>query len=97
MVNLIKYELKSSKYSDEGEKVPVIKKVYANEYSLSSSEQIRAQHEGLRLRGRVEIWSFEYDDEVDLQIIGKDRIYTILSVDKRGDKTFLSYGERLGG
>lgn len=95
VVNLIDYEINPSSYSDEGEKTPVITQVYANTYSLSSSQQLQAQHEGLRLSGRVEVWTFEYNGQPDLQVDGSDQVYTILSVEERGDKTHLSYGERL--
>lgn len=95
VINLIDYKIESNSYSDEGTKTPVITQVYANTYSLSSSQQLQAQHEGLRLSGRVEIWTFEYDGQVDLQLEGSTDTHTILSVEERGDKTYLNYGERL--
>lgn len=95
VVNLIDYEIVANTYSDEGEKRPVITQVYANTYSLNASQQLNAQHEGLRLNGRVEIWSFEYEGQPDIQIDGTQEVHTILSVEERGDKTYLSYGERL--
>lgn len=95
VVNLIDYKITANDYSDEGEKELVITQVYANTYSLTASQQLNAQHEGLRLNGRVEVWSFEYNGQPDIQVDGTTQVYTILSVEERGDKTYLSYGERL--
>lgn len=93
IVDLVTYENKPNTYSDEGVKIPSFRTVYGNKYNLSSSEQLRAQQESLRVRGKVEIWSFEYNDEPDIAINGD--IHTILAVDERGDKTIVTYGHRL--
>lgn len=96
VIHLVSYETSPNDFSDEGVKIPVYNIVYANRYTLSSSEQLRAQHEGLRVRGRIEVWTFEYNNEEDIHIPGDKKIYTILSTEVRGDKTYLTYGERLG-
>lgn len=93
VITLVDYTIEPSSYSDEGIKTPVFEKIYANRYSLSFSEQLRAQTERLRLNGRVEVYSFEYDNQPDIEVNGKT--YTILSVTEKGDKTVLTYGERL--
>lgn len=93
VVSLISYETRSNNFSDEGKKILVYTDLYANNFSLSSTQQLQAQHEGLRTHGKVEVWTFEYNGQPDIRI--NNKIYTILSVEEKGDKTILTYGERL--
>lgn len=91
ILNLVSYKTLPSNFSDEGERVPVKRKIYGNAFSVDLDTSIKAQREGFRLNGQVEIYTFEYEGEEDLEI--NDKIYRILNAKTRGDKTVLSYGE----
>lgn len=92
---LIDYTYKDSDYSDEGKRVAIERKVYANMYDMSLDSKLLASREGLRVQGRFEMYSFEYYGESDVKV--DNQVYTILSADKKGeDKILITYGERLG-
>lgn len=93
LIYLVDYEILPTEFSDEGERIENLTPLYANRYTTSSSLQLKASNEGLRVKGKVEIWTFEYSGQEDIKV-GKD-IHTILSVEEKGDKTLLTYGERL--
>lgn len=93
-VNLITYEILPGSFSDEGEKRAVKRKVYGNAYGTGLDTVLRAQREGLRISGQVEVYTFEYQGEEDIEVGGKR--YQILNASTRGDKTVLSYGEVIG-
>lgn len=94
IVSLITYEIIPGSFSDEGEKRPIKRKIYGNAYGTGLDTALRAQMEGLRISGQVEIHSFEYQGEEDIEI-GEKR-YQILHARARGDKTVLTYGEVIG-
>jgi head-tail adaptor len=71
----------------------VERKIYANEYSVSSSEFYNAALIGLKPSKAFEIYSYEYQDESRLK--HDDIIYKITRTQARGDKLVL-YCERAG-
>ena len=83
--------------SDEGESLIQKMKIYGNQYkSLNFKSKLNAAVEGLRVKGRVEVYSFEYKGQEELQMDSKTSpIYEILDVAVNGDKTVLTYGERI--
>ena len=93
-IYLLTYETKSGDFSDEGLRIVNKRKVYANSYSVSLDTSIQARRERLRVAGRFEIYTFEYQDEEELELSGK--VYQILHTQSRGDKTILTYGEAIG-
>lgn len=62
--------------------------VYANEYSVSSSEYYNAAMTGLRPAKQFEIYSFEYQGEDRLKHNGVT--YRIIRAETRGEKTRLT-------
>lgn len=95
-IKLIRYETRSGSFSDEGEKIPISRAIYANEYGVSLNNRLQAQVSGFRIQGKVEIYSFDYRGEEGLQLINGGPVYKILNADQRGDRTILSYGEVMG-
>lgn len=93
-VSLIHYETMPGAFSDEGERRPVKRCIYANAYGTGLDSTLRARNEGLRISGQVEIYSFEYEGEEDIEVAGK--VYQIINARVRGDKTVLAYGEVIG-
>lgn len=68
--------------------VPTERQVFANEFSVSSSEFYNAALTGLRLAKQFEIYSFEYQGEEKLKHNGIT--YHIIRTETRGEKTRLS-------
>lgn len=68
--------------------VPVDRKVFANEFSVSSSEYYNAAMTGLRPAKVFEIYTFEYRGEAKLKHNGIT--YNIIRTETRGEKTRLS-------
>ncbi len=64
---------------------PTERMVYANEFSVSSSEYYNAALTGLRPAKQFEIYSFEYQGEERLKHDGV--MYRIIRTEKRGEKT----------
>lgn len=77
-------------YDEIGNPVETVteRKVYANEFSVSSSEYYNAALTGLRPAKQFEIYSFEYQDEEKLKHNGIT--YRIVRVETRGEKTRLT-------
>ncbi len=77
-------------YDEIGNPIETIteRKVYANEFSVTSSEYYNAALTGLRPAKQFEIYSFEYQDEEKLKHNGI--IYRIIRTETRGEKTRLS-------
>lgn len=67
---------------------PVERKVFANEYSVSSTEYYNAAMTGLRPAKVFEIYTFEYQGEAKLKHNGI--AYNIIRTETRGEKTRLS-------
>lgn len=61
------------------------RKVYANEFSVSSNEYYNAAMTGLRPSKSFEVYSFEYNNEEKLKHNGI--IYRIIRSETRGEKT----------
>lgn len=80
-------------FSDEGKAVETRKEVYINSYSISLNAKLNAANEKLDLVGKFEMWTFEYEWEKLVEVDGNK--YKVLSADKRGDKTIISYGDYL--
>lgn len=80
-------------FSDEGKAVETRKEVYINPYSISLNAKLSAANEKLDLVGRFEMWTFEYAGEKLVEVDGNK--HKVLSADKRGDKTIISYGDYL--
>lgn len=78
-------------FSDEGKAVETRREVYVNSYSISLNAKLTAANEKLRLVGRFEMWTFEYAGEKLVEVDGNK--YKVLSADKRGDRTIISYGD----
>ncbi len=95
-IELIKYQVMPGSFSDEGEKIPVGRFVYANEFSTSLISKLQASKEGLRLAGRLEVYTFEYQGEPSLRLEKNGDIYKIVDAQKNGDRTVLTYGEVIG-
>lgn len=94
--NRVIYLLASTITSDAvGNQVEALveRKIFANEYSVSSSEFYNAALVGLKPSKAFEIYSFEYQDEGRLK--HDDIIYKITRTQARGDKLVL-YCERAG-
>jgi len=72
--------------------VPSWRKVYANEYSVSSSEFYNAAVTGLRPEIAFEIYSFEYDGEKKFEYGGEE--YNIIRTQGKGEKIVL-VGEKV--
>lgn len=77
-------------YDEIGNPVETVteRKVYANEFSVSSSEYYNAALTGLRPAKQFEIYSFEYQGEEKLK--HNSIIYRIIRTETRGEKTRLS-------
>lgn len=73
-----------------GNQIPTTteRKVYANEFSVSSSEYYNAAVTGLRPAKQFEIYSFEYQNEEQLKHDGAN--YRIIRTETRGEKTRLT-------
>lgn len=80
-------------FSDEGKAVETRREVYINSYSISLNAKLSAANEKLDLVGRFKMWTFEYEGEKLVEVDGNT--YKVLSADKRGDKTIISYGDYL--
>lgn len=80
-------------FSDEGKAVETRREVYINPYSISLNAKLSAANEKLDLVGRFEMWTFEYAGEKLVEVDGNK--YKVLSADKRGDRTIISYGDYL--
>lgn len=93
--NKVIYLLSTTIVEDEwGNEVehPVERKVYANEYSVSSSEFYNAAVTGLRPEIAFEIYSFEYDREQKFKY--NDEEYNIIRTQGKGEKVIL-IGEKV--
>lgn len=88
---LITTRYEQGKISDEGKAVEEGKEVYINPYGISLNAQISAANDNLNLVGRFRMWTFEYNGEKTVEVEGIR--YKVLSVDTRGDKTIISYGD----
>jgi len=77
-------------YDEIGNPVETVteRKVYANEFSITSSEFYNAALTGLRPAKQFEIYSFEYQGEEKLKHNGIT--YHIIRTETRGEKTRLS-------
>jgi SPP1 family predicted phage head-tail adaptor len=64
------------------------RKVYANEYSVSSGEFYNAAVTGLKPAKAFEIYSFEYNNEDKLKHDGS--IYRIIRTQGKGEKVVLT-------
>lgn len=64
------------------------RKVYANEYSVSSSEYYNAAMTGLRPAKQFEIYSFEFQQETRLR--HENTKYRIIRSETKGEKTRLT-------
>lgn len=71
---------------------PVERKVYANEYSVSSSEFYNAAVTGLRPEIAFEIYSFEYNNEAKFEYDNEK--YNIIRTQGKGEKIVL-IGEKV--
>jgi len=71
---------------------PVERKIYANEYSVSSTEYYNAAVTGLRPEVAFEIYSFEYDGEKKFKYKGKE--YNIIRTQGKGEKIII-IGEKV--
>lgn len=70
------------------------KEVYANMYSVSSTEYYNAALMGLRPSVAFDIYSFEYDGQARLKYDSKT--YNIIRTETRGERTRL-YCEEVAG
>jgi SPP1 family predicted phage head-tail adaptor len=70
------------------------RKVYANEYSIGSSEFYNAAVTGLRPEIAFEIYSFEYNGEEKFKYDGEE--YNIIRTQGKGEKMVL-IGEKVAG
>lgn len=77
-------------YDEIGNPIETVieRKVFANEFSITSSEFYNAAMTGLRPAKQFEIYSFEYQGEDRLKHNGI--IYRIIRAETRGEKTRLS-------
>lgn len=94
VIYLISYTVKPGPFSDDWEKKPIRRKIYANEHGASLGLSLKARIDGLRISGQAEILTYEYKGEEEVEVDGK--IDTILNVQTKGDKTILTYGRALG-
>ncbi|SFR15260.1 hypothetical protein [Desulfoscipio geothermicus] len=89
--NQVIYLITTTIQEDEiGNQIPVEteRKVYANEFSVSSNEYYNAALSGLRPAKMFEIYSFEYQGEGKLK--HNDITYRIIRTESRGEKTRLT-------
>lgn len=93
VVTLIKTRYEQGGFSDEGKAIEKRKEIYVNTYGISLNSQLSAANEKLDLVGRFEMWTFEYNDEKIVEVNGEK--HKVLSADRRGDKTVISYGDYL--
>lgn len=91
IASLIKTTRKKGSFSDEENKFEQKRDVYINTYSTSLNSIISAANENLDIKGRFELWSFEYSNEEFVEIAGKK--YKIISSEIKGDKTIITYGD----
>jgi len=77
-------------YDEIGNPIETVieRKVFANEFSITSSEFYNAALTGLRPAKQFEIYSFEYQGEEKLKHNGIT--YHIIRTETRGEKTRLS-------
>lgn len=77
-------------YDEIGNPIETVteRKVYANEFSVTSSEYYNAALTGLRPAKQFEIYSFEYQGEEKLKHNGIT--YRIIRTETRGEKTRLT-------
>ncbi len=64
------------------------RRVFANEFSVSSNEYYNAAASGLKISKRFEIYSFEYKDEEKLKHDGVT--YEIVRTEGKGEKIRLT-------
>ncbi|MFX4263121.1 phage head-tail adapter protein [Pelotomaculum propionicicum] len=64
------------------------RKVFANEYSVGTSEYYNAASSGLRPAKMFEIYTFEYRDEAKLR--HNSTTYRVIRSQGRGEKTILT-------
>jgi len=88
----------SIKYEEDeiGNQIPVEteRQVFANEFSVSSSEFYNASVAGLKPTRAFEIYSFEYQGEGKLKHEGTK--YQIIRTEKRGEKMRLTCERDVG-
>lgn len=83
-----------SDISDTGhKKVDKGRSVFVNPYSFSFNNRVQASVQGFDIKGVCAIYSFEYKNEKQISVDGK--IYQVLSVDRKNDKTILTYGDKI--
>ena|SRR5690554_5378475 len=91
VIHLESTTIKKDEWGNEVE-VPDWKKIYANEYSIGSSEYYNAATAGLRPEKSFEIYSFEYNNEKKFKY--KDEEYKIIRTQGKGEKVIL-IGEKV--
>lgn len=84
IIYLAQTEIVEDQYKNEKEVITGWRKVFANEFSVSSNEFYNAVGSGLRPEKRFEIRSFEYENEEKLRY--ESEIFKIIRTEKKGQK-----------
>lgn len=83
-----------SDISDTGQKkADKGRSVFVNPYSFSLNNRVQASLQDFDVKGVCAMYSFEYKNEKQISINGKT--YQVLSVDRKNDKTILTYGDKI--
>lgn len=87
IIYLISVDIIEDELCNQIEK-PTERMVFANEYSVSSTEHYNAALVGLRPSKVFEIYSFEYQNEKELEHNGET--YDIIRTGSKGEKVLLT-------
>ncbi len=93
VIYLISVTITEDEYGNQIEE-ETERKVYANEYSIGSSEFYNAAVTGLRPEIAFEIYSFEYNKEQKFKY--NDKEYNIIRTQGKGERIVL-IGEKVAG
>lgn len=93
VINLITVTIVEDELGNQLEQ-ETTRQVFANEFSVSSSEFYDANNQGLKPEKVFEMYSFEYQDEPKFQHEGIE--YTIIRTQTKGEKIRLT-GEKVIG
>ena len=91
VIYLVAVTYQADSIGQQVEQPPARRKVYANEWSISSSERYEAGRNDLKPERRYQVRTSEYQGEQLMEVSGVE--YTIIGVEPRGEWTLLT-GER---
>lgn len=84
VIYLVSVQMSEDEIGNQVEQIAE-RKVFANEFSISSTEYYNAAATGIRPSKSFEIYSFEYKGEERLK--HKDVVYRVVRTETRGEKT----------